>query len=523
MAIQTYSIINNSTLTTATVKFITIETTLTEMQHHLDLTGWEEPFNTSYTDFQGDNTLQTVTKTYVSDVRPINRNYAYHSTVNLLVSGGTVSGISSGWAVSGNSFTPGTTVSATSGTQWVILSAAPATLPPVGEVITFTPPAFLLTLNNITGIFNGWAANGAGYSGQTVVNTVTGFANTVEMSGYSSSGSPSGSITFTSAGDNMLRIEPLTSSTFKMNYTRNTAAYGTYTSQVFFHFLQGTAVVKRVDNIMVVSSAPVSNPSNPIWVYESPGGIGNSPPCDDANSVSCTAAGAGGSCFIPTTKIKMADGCEKSICDIKIGDYVLDAYSNKPNKVIGIKSRMYNAGEILFSPTLDVEPFMTEEHPYYDDENNLCSVSDKCFRLAPWLGQTKIIKPNNVITLDYDLPVYNLMLETGETHYANGIKVNNIIKTGGVYVLYYKGYLDYDEYINFVREPKYDNLHPEQKIKFYKGLYILTKYVLHYDNVLSKILGKALSWSIKNRKTIKPYFDSWFQSRFRKLLFGKNI
>lgn len=369
MAIQTYSIINNSPTTTATVKYITIATTLTQMQHHLDLTGWNEPFNTSYTDFQGDNTLQSVTKTYVSDVRPINRTYAYHTTTNLLVSGGTVSGISAGWSVSGNSFSTGTTVSATSGTQWIILSAAPITLPPGGETITFTPPAFLLTLNNISGIFEGWNASGAGYSGETVVNTVTGISNTIEMSGYSSSGSPSGSIQFTSAGDNMLVINPLTSSTFKMDYTRNTSAYGTYTSKVFFYILQGTDVVKRVDNLMIVSAAPVSAPSNPVFDggYEGPpaGDPGaapsDAPDCTDADaadsSVSCanTAAaatgdtggdgGSGGGCVISTAfaekkiwsqqdKFDLINWCKKYLHNTWWGEAFRRGYQVLGSKIV---------------------------------------------------------------------------------------------------------------------------------------------------------------------------------------------
>lgn len=293
MTIQTYTIYNNSALLSATINYITISTNLAQIQHHLDLTGWAAPFN-GYTDFQGTSTLQTVTKTYVSDVSPLGKLYASHTGTNLLLNSNT--GIQSGWAVSGTAFTSGQTVASTSGTAWVILSAPP-TIPPVGgDLITFSPPQNLLILNSISGIGVGWSASGTGYTGQTVLATSS--SNTLIMSAPPST-TPSGSITFTSNSDTMLTIPPGSSKTFAMDYDSVTSTLGTYTSTVAIHATIGTSVIEYVNNFLVISSVPVTDPTSPF--YEPGGGGGWDPgptgatPCstDPSASNACSAADPG--------------------------------------------------------------------------------------------------------------------------------------------------------------------------------------------------------------------------------------
>lgn len=519
MAIQIYTITNYSPSIAAVVRYVTINTTLTEMQHSLDLTGWNEPFNSSYTSFTGQSTLLTSTKTYVSDVRPIDRTYVSITGTYIRVAGGTVSGIGTGWAVQGDQFTSGQTVLGTSGTTWVYISALPDSTPPPSSAIRFNPPNYLLTLDSITGIGEGWAASGAGYSNQTVISTSTGVPNTIEMSGYSSLTSPSGNITFTSAGDTMLYIPPLSSSTFKMNYTRVTSSYGTYASKVFFHIEQGTNSVRNVDNFMFVSSAPVVDPSSPFYDGGG-GGSASAGTCGDSASASCSASGAagGGSCFTGNTLITLYDGRKVPIADLKIHDVVLDALTGRPNKVIGIKTIMSTPGMYLFSPRDGVEPFITEEHPFYNDQGELCAISAMAETLAPWLGTIKVVDVKNKVQITDPIPVYNLMLETGNTHYANDVPVNNIVGTGNTYVLLYKGYIDYETYINNNRNLD-KQLQTRESLLFYHRVFkFLTDYVLYHDNVISKMIGKFGAHQLTNRDKVKKYWDAVAKNPIGKLL-----
>jgi hypothetical protein len=299
MAIQTYTIYNNSPTLSATINYITIDTNLAQIQHHLDLTGWLSPFN-GYTDFQGASTLQTVTKTYVDDVSPINRTYVSHTGTNIKLDPNNT-GIQPGWDVSGAAFTSGQTVVSTSGTTWVILSAPPTIPPTGGAAITFSPPDNLLILNNISGIGVGWLASGTGYSGQTVLGTSG--SDTLIMSAPPST-TPSGSITFTSNEDTMLVIPAGSSRTFAMDYDSVTSTLGTYTSTVAVHATLGTAVIEYVNNFLVISSLPVTDPASPFYVPDFGGGGGgepgapNPPECDpnpNASSQGCANTGNTGS------------------------------------------------------------------------------------------------------------------------------------------------------------------------------------------------------------------------------------
>jgi hypothetical protein len=115
------------------------------------------------------------------------------------------------------------------------------------------------------------------------------------------------------------------------------------------------------------------------------------------------------------------------------------------------------------------------------------------------------------------------MLETGESHYANGVKVNNIVKTGGTYALVYKGFLDQASYESHVYNEENQTVSPEQQTLIFNYTLKLTNYVLQNNNIRSKLLGKALSWALRNRDTLYPYLNKWFKSRLRRWIFRKNI
>jgi len=295
MAAITYTIKNNSVSTSAVINYFNI-VTQSQIQHTLNLTGWDSPWGTGYTAFTGASTLRTVSSTYISNVGTLNKIYQYHTGTSLLLDNNT--GIVAGWGISSTpGYTSGQTVVSTSGTSWVITSAAPTATPVGGDAITFEPPQYLLQVTSISGISVGWVISGTGYnSGQTVV--ATSGTQWVQVSANASS-TPSGTITFTSNQDVMATIAPGGTKTFSMNYSNNVNTLGTYTSLVNIFTTIGSPVTKRVDNYLSIVNVAVI-PSSPF--YDSfvlgGGGGGFSPTCPGSTAPSasgqCSAAGFAG-------------------------------------------------------------------------------------------------------------------------------------------------------------------------------------------------------------------------------------
>lgn len=675
MADQIYTITNFSTNTTATIRYFTIATTLTQQQHSLNLTGWLPPFDT-YTAFTGASTVRTETKTYLSgvfDEQAITTATTSATSTTLYVDDN--SGIGTGWDITGTGVAPGATVVSTPGSNRVIMSTTPSSPIPPSTQITFIPPEYTIDVNNTTNLAVGWIAASNGYQesqGVSILEIRSG--GELLMSGQPTSTPSVGNITFISNSDTLLTIEPLSSATFSMNYTRVTSSLGTYTSAVNIGAELDTSVVLPIKNFMLVSSAPVSDPASPFW--ESGGGGNAGAPCGTVGSVSCSAE-----CFSPETLITMADGSKKPIIDITegdlvqglsgincvtkllsfvvgtnklhgfngkdpfitschpirtdqgwgafdpdyleknwnedwkilceenngpvvkiddaanigfwknnsmvfeqiaghtfielpedykvynlvldndhtfiandvvvhnkecftgdtlidmidqapkqidqivIGDLVLDALTGNANKVIGIKVTEYQPGRRLFSTTNGVKPFITEQHAFYNESNELCAMSEECEYLAPWLGPIKIVDVPEIKTAQEPITVYNLMFETGNSHYANGVPVNNMVGHGGLYVLLQKGYISESEYAGYIYHLENtfgpNKLKTEHKAKIFKIVFRLTKYILNNNNLRSRILSNILAWAVKNRETLYPYIETWFTSRIRNWIFKK--
>lgn len=298
--INTYTIYNNSPDTTATINSIVINTNLSEIQHHLYLTGWNPPFNQPpYDDFTGSTTLYQLTRTYVDDISPVNKTYVDKDVTGLILRLNNVTNIQSGWTITGDAFTEGQTVVATSGSFWVSISDPADGILAPGDAITFSPDDYVLIVNDRTGIGIGWVATGVGYNGQTV----EGFdpPNGLIMSAPPTT-QPSGNITFTSNLDEMLQIQPSTSATFTMNYDRVTGVLGTYTSTVKIYATQGANIIKQVDNFMLISAVPVSDPVSPYYV----------PSYGDGGSDGGPGPGAPGDCGPGPGDAGSGTGCDAS-------------------------------------------------------------------------------------------------------------------------------------------------------------------------------------------------------------------
>jgi hypothetical protein len=234
-------------------------------------------------------------------------------------------------------------------------------------------------------------------------------------------------------------------------------------------------------------------------------------------------SGGGGGCFLAGTLITMFDRTTKSIDSIQVGDIILEALTNTPTRVIGVKTRAHDIDKWVFSLDKKTKPYITEEHPFYNDNNELCAISELATTLAPWLGTIKVVDVPNKKKIKDAVTVYNLMLETGESHYANGVRVNNIVKTGGTYALVYKGFLDHTTYEGHVHNVENQSVDAERQTLIFNYTLKLTNYILHNDNLRSRLLGQLLSYALRNRDTLYPYLDKWFKSRVRRWIFGKTV
>lgn len=284
-----------------------------------------------------------------------------------------------------------------------------------------------------------------------------------------------------------------------------------------------------------LSAAPLSAASD--------GGGGYTPNGSDGASTSGVAAAAGGiaggetlgfdasdasgsaECFTGPTLVDMFDGTKKQICDIVIGDYVKDALTGLANKVIGIKVTDYEVGRRIFATKDGEEPYITEQHAFYNEQGELCAISEECEYLAPWLGPVKVVNVPVIKTVDKPTTVYNLMFESGNSHYANGLPVSNIVGTGGMYILFMKGYITEEQYKGYIYHLEntggINSLNKEHKAKIFNIVYKLTKYIMENDNIRSKMLAKTMSWAVRNRTTLYPHLEKWFNSRLRNMIFGR--
>jgi hypothetical protein len=322
----TYTIINNDPILPAVLNYITIATTLTQIQHHLQLSdwpNWQIPWSAApYDDFQGSSTIRTSSKPYVGLVTDVIKTYqGFVSSGPYYMKLSNNTDISAGYAVSGENFT-GPTVVSTSGTTWVQLSTAPAPSIPLvigSSNITFTPPEQLLILDNTLGLAAGWSASGNGYSGQTIISVRN--ESVLVMSGPPST-TPTGSILFTSNLDQMITVTPGGGTqVFSMDYNNVTSAIGTYTSAVSLHFTLGSStVIKNIINLYAINSSPVVDVYNPSYDWGGGGGGGPGSGCGTGgDGGGCSAA----VCVTAGTLIRMGDGTLKVVEDIVVGDTVL--------------------------------------------------------------------------------------------------------------------------------------------------------------------------------------------------------
>ena len=141
--------------------------------------------------------------------------------------------------------------------------------------------------------------------------------------------------------------------------------------------------------------------------------------------------GPGSACFIPETLITMADGSEKQISEIELGDVVKSEIGESTVQGIDIHVRKITVYSIN-----DSGHFVTANHPFkttegwkaINPEGSLKDHGVEADRLI--VGDTVLTLDGeeNIVTMeagDDVTKVYNLLLDNEHVYYANGYLVHN--------------------------------------------------------------------------------------------------
>ena len=141
--------------------------------------------------------------------------------------------------------------------------------------------------------------------------------------------------------------------------------------------------------------------------------------------------GRGGRCFTEDTLVLMADGTEKKIKDVKVGDVIFNRNKKMLNVVMFVEKTLDTNFMELYSPTKKLKPFATINHPIYIDDELCSPISEEIYNLYPWLGRTKQIEAVSRVPAKGNI-VYNLWVDGDGTFIVNGYGTTSIIGDGGV-------------------------------------------------------------------------------------------
>ena len=113
------------------------------------------------------------------------------------------------------------------------------------------------------------------------------------------------------------------------------------------------------------------------------------------------------------------------------------------------------------------------------------------------------------------------MLESGESHYANGVPVNNIIKNGTVHVFVQQGVIDQQTYEDYVYSQEAMNMPPHVKRIFFKGAYVLSNHVAKNPKSLSsKLIIKVVKFGFEHRVGLSRAMSAWINNPVRRFVIG---
>lgn len=206
--------------------------------------------------------------------------------------------------------------------------------------------------------------------------------------------------------------------------------YADYLSTVIINStLAGSSINSTITNYVTFSSTPLDPP----WIR---------PPIEGTGGGGSAGGGGGGwdiipliiviviaECFTANTQVLMEDGTTKSIKDVELGDRVYNHDRSQINTVVFLEQAIDSMWLELYSPTPDLEPFATVNHPLYIDGRLSAVDPETHFDLYPWLGQAAKIA-NPTIVPAQGKPVYNLWVDGDHTYTVNGYGTTSIIDDG---------------------------------------------------------------------------------------------
>ena len=128
------------------------------------------------------------------------------------------------------------------------------------------------------------------------------------------------------------------------------------------------------------------------------------------------------SCFVDGVQVELADGSEKNVSEINVGDEV------KTDKGSGVVKEVYPSkagGQKLYGFN-GKEPFATEMHPFMtqDGWKKISEVVDGDTLYRNGKGDVTVESVTS-IEIPEDTPVYNFHVDGHETYFADGYLVHN--------------------------------------------------------------------------------------------------
>lgn len=187
--------------------------------------------------------------------------------------------------------------------------------------------------------------------------------------------------------------------------------------------------------------------------------------------------GGGGDCFTDITMITLESNVEidgqvkkvyyeKPISEIKVGDYVVNKEKTQTNKVEFIE-KLEKTDWDLYTPSDDVDPFATINHPLWVDGEWVAVDVD----LYPWIEKLRPLRDAKTEPVG-DRIVYNLWVSGDGTYIANGYGAHSIIFDGGFMKnAYHDEILSYNQVITMYRKYAYS------KKDLLTGAFILNRFL----------------------------------------------
>ena len=150
----------------------------------------------------------------------------------------------------------------------------------------------------------------------------------------------------------------------------------------------------------------------------------------------------------------ISDLTERSICRIKIGDYVVNKDRTSTNKVTFIEEHEPSSKDRdLYSPNENVPPFATTNHPLFVDGEWVAVDANA----HPWLENPRPLRDANLEETG-ERNLYNLWVSGDGTYIINGYGTHSIMYDGGFMKNCFKqGLMTHDEVMTLMRTYTYDS------------------------------------------------------------------